>query len=342
MARPSHPRRHSAAPAVLPSNRSTTPAAHPSGRSAAPRRAFGDPVAAPVATPAYEAPPLTNRVNLLLPLHVVMPDQWIMDAGKIVFHTVGDTGGVNDGAAQQTLIAHAMQAQVEAVADSAKPAFFYNLGDVVYFNGQSSDYSWQFYEPYQFYQPYIFAIAGNHDGDIRTRRNDPPVIEPTLTGFMSNFCDDSPREIQPYHRDTMTQPYVYWTLDAPFVTIIGLYSNIDGDLDGRGGFEQKPLAARPADRRRETGQVLGGSGSPSTLLSGPAARRFARYPIGPGPRRRRYGQGAGRCVLRPRPQLPTVHASRQRPRPTLRRRRGGRLCSLPEGDAQAANQPGQR
>jgi hypothetical protein len=168
-----------------------------------------------------------------------MPDQWIVDAGKLVFHTVGDTGGVNDGAAQQTLIAHAMQAQVEAVADSDKPAFFYNLGDVVYFNGQSSDYSWQFYEPYQFYQPHIFAIPGNHDGDIRTRRNDPPVTEPTLTGFMSNFCDDSPREIQPYHRDTLTQPYVYWTLDAPFVTIIGLYSNIDGTLDGRGGFEQK-------------------------------------------------------------------------------------------------------
>jgi 3',5'-cyclic AMP phosphodiesterase CpdA len=132
-----------------------------------------------------------------------------------------------------------MQAQVDAAADSDKPAFFYNLGDVVYFNGQSSDYSWQFYEPYQFYQPHIFAIAGNHDGDIRTRRNDPPVTEPTLTGFMNNFCDDSPRVIQPYHRDTMTQPYVYWTLDAPFVTIIGLYSNIDGNLDGRGGFEQK-------------------------------------------------------------------------------------------------------
>jgi hypothetical protein len=214
-------------------------AAHPSGRRAAPRRAFGDPVAAPVANPPYEAPPFTNNVNLLLPLHVIMPDQWILDAGKLVFHTVGDTGGVNDGAAQQTLIAHAMQAQVEAVADSDKPAFFYNLGDVVYFNGQSSDYSWQFYEPYQFYQPHIFAIAGNHDGDIRTRRNDPPVTEPTLTGFMNNFCDNSPREIQPYHRDTMTQPYAYWSLDAPFVTIIGLYSNIDGTLDGRGAFEQK-------------------------------------------------------------------------------------------------------
>jgi 3',5'-cyclic AMP phosphodiesterase CpdA len=30
---------------------------------------------------------------------------------------------------------------------------------------------------------------------------------------------------------TMIQPNVYWTLEAPFVTIIGLYSNISGELD---------------------------------------------------------------------------------------------------------------
>jgi hypothetical protein len=217
----------------------TAYAPHPSGRQATPRRAFGNPVAAAVPNPAYEAPPFTNKVNLLLPIHVIMPDQWIADAGKIVFHSVGDTGGVSDGAVQQTSIAHVMQAQVDAAAATEKPAFFYNLGDVVYFNGQSSDYSWQFYEPYQFYQPHIFAIAGNHDGDIRTRRNDPPVTEPSLTGFMDNFCDDRPREIQPYHRDTMTQPYVYWALDAPFVRIVGLYSNVDGTLDASGGFEQR-------------------------------------------------------------------------------------------------------
>src|SRR5437764_785126 len=33
----------------------------------------------------------------------------IKAAKKIVFHTVGDTGGIRDGAAQQTLIAEAMQ-----------------------------------------------------------------------------------------------------------------------------------------------------------------------------------------------------------------------------------------
>src|SRR5215467_13369823 len=34
----------------------------------------------------------------------------IKNAKKLVFHTVGDTGGIRDGAAQQTLIAEAMEA----------------------------------------------------------------------------------------------------------------------------------------------------------------------------------------------------------------------------------------
>ena len=37
----------------------------------------------------------------------------------------------------------------------------------------------------------------------------------------------------------MTQPYVYWTLNAPFVTIIGLYSNVEGSLDARGRNDQQ-------------------------------------------------------------------------------------------------------
>jgi 3',5'-cyclic AMP phosphodiesterase CpdA len=37
----------------------------------------------------------------------------------------------------------------------------------------------------------------------------------------------------------MTQPYVYWTLDAPLLSIIGLYSNVEGTLDARGTFEQQ-------------------------------------------------------------------------------------------------------
>ena len=37
----------------------------------------------------------------------------------------------------------------------------------------------------------------------------------------------------------MTQPYCYWVMDAPFVTIIGLYSNVEGSLDARGRMDQQ-------------------------------------------------------------------------------------------------------
>jgi len=115
---------------------------------------------------------------------------------------------------------------------------YYNLGDVVYFNGQSNLYPSQFYEPYQNYHGTIFAIAGNHDGDTSTRPGDPVDTEPSLFGFMRNFCDTASHHDSPY-RPTMTQPYVYWTLETPFATIIGLYSNVDGTLDARGTSEQQ-------------------------------------------------------------------------------------------------------
>ena len=123
-----------------------------------------------------------------------------------------------------------MEQQIQNPGVNGSPAFFYHLGDVVYFNGISTDYPSQFYDPYQFYPATIFAIAGNHDGDTHVRQNDPTDPEPSLTGFHRNFCDSAPHHASPY-RDTMTQPYIYWTLDTPLATFVGLYSNIDGSLD---------------------------------------------------------------------------------------------------------------
>ena len=104
----------------------------------------------------------------------------------------------------------------------------------------------------QGYHAPIFAIAGNHDGDTRTRPGDPVDTEPSLFGFMRNFCDTTSHHDSPY-RPTMTQPYVYWVLEAPFVSIVGLYSNVDGTLDARGTSEQlqwfeKQIANVPNDR----------------------------------------------------------------------------------------------
>jgi hypothetical protein len=217
------------------------------------RRAVGEPVANEKEPLRFEPPPPPSVQNFTLSLDVVDPQAAAAAAanGKLVFHCVGDTGGIH-GEATQTAVADAMEAQIQAADDTSKAAFLYLVGDIVYFNGVSNLYKWQFYEPYQYYPSPIFAIPGNHDGDTNVRPGDPPDPEPSLTGFMLNFCDTSPRPAQ--YRTTMTQPYVYWTLLTPLVTIIGLYSNVEGSLDPRGGSDQETwltsqLEAAPLDKK---------------------------------------------------------------------------------------------
>jgi hypothetical protein len=98
---------------------------------------------------------------------------------------------------------------------------------VVYYDGEGNSYYDQFYEPYLHYAAPIFAIPGNHDGDVAipSAGQTPP---PSLAGFMVNLCSASP-VVEPDARDVprqaMTQPNCYWTLEAPLLTIIGLYTN---------------------------------------------------------------------------------------------------------------------
>ena len=173
-------------------------------------------------------------------METVLPDEAkaAVDTDSLVFHSVGDTGGIHSTEIEEA-ISDAMDKQISEaqIKKQAIPAFYYNLGDVVYWNGQSYFYSSQFYEPYQYYHATIFAIAGNHDGDTNIHPGDPPDPEPSLFGFMRNFCHTTSHHDSPY-RPTVTQPYVYWLLNTPFATIIGLYSNIDGMLDARGTSEQ--------------------------------------------------------------------------------------------------------
>jgi hypothetical protein len=208
-------------------------------RFAKTRRPPLEPISNPKNNPHFEKPPITNNVNLTLPLRVIIPDvaAAAASAKTLVFHAIGDSGGIH-GDDVQGAVAEAMEAQIKSANAPHKPAFLYHLGDVVYFNGQSELYGAQFYEPYQYYPAPIFAIPGNHDGDTRVRKGDEPDTEPSLFGFTENFCAPQPHQISPY-RATMTQPYVYWTLDAPLVSIIGLYSNVEGTLDARGTFEQQ-------------------------------------------------------------------------------------------------------
>ena len=203
------------------------------------RRPTGDPVAELKQITRFEPIPHPAPQQLAVPFSVFDPQasEDAETAGKLVFHCVGDVGGVN-GTATQEAVATAMEEQLSSADKNAVPAFLYIVGDVVYYNGQQRLYKTEFYEPYQYYQKLIFAIPGNHDGDTHVRQNDPPDTEPSLYGFFQNFCDTAPHHASPY-RMTMTQPYPYWTLEAPFVTIVGLYSNVEGSLDARGRWDQQ-------------------------------------------------------------------------------------------------------
>lgn len=146
--------------------------------------------------------------------------------GKIVFHTVGDTGGIKHGEAQMA-VASAMKNDLAA---ENSPSFFYHLGDVVYYNGEPSEYYSQFYEPYDHYQAPILGIPGNHDGD--------PVDanQTSLDGWVQFFMTEQPH-IDPISMDaprvTMSLPNVYYTVECPFVNIVGMYTNVPehGSID---------------------------------------------------------------------------------------------------------------
>lgn len=166
----------------------------------------------------------------------------INTAGKIVFHAVGDTGAAKVSKVQTaaTAIAHEAAVADAMVADIQNggangPAFFFHLGDVIYNFGEAQYYYDQFYEPYREYDRPIFAIPGNHDGMVFGSSSAAPQV-PTLAAFLTNFCgaapDPSP-DAPSISRTVMTQPGVYFTLDAPFVSIIGLYSNV---MDTGGGI----------------------------------------------------------------------------------------------------------
>jgi hypothetical protein len=161
----------------------------------------------------------------------------IQKAGKIVFHAVGDTGAAKVTRTQtaataighETAVADAMGAEI----GTQGAAFFFHLGDIIYNFGEAQYYYDQFYEPYRNYDRPIFAIPGNHDGMVFGQGSAAPQV-PTLAAFLTNFCAATPGpspDAGGVMRTAMPQPGVYFTLDAPFVSIIGLYSNV---LDGPG------------------------------------------------------------------------------------------------------------
>jgi hypothetical protein len=241
-------------------------------------RAFGDPdltpdnfssfsqqeidadSAAKALTQLEAIPPVRSTTPMDLSLVIgANATQAIQSSGKITFHTVGDTGGIHSPQFQFA-VADAMAADVSSGA-----AFWYHLGDVVYYFGQEQYYFEQFYDPYRDYNAPIFAIPGNHDGVVFKGESGN-----SLDAFIANFCTPQPTrspDSQGAVRTTMDQPGVYFTLNAPFVKFIGLYSNtgeggtegvISGPVVGNAQllFLEQQLAAAKAERASGQGRAL--------------------------------------------------------------------------------------
>lgn len=164
----------------------------------------------------------------------------VEQAGQIVFHAVGDTGSVK-GPTSQSLVADKMVSDFTEDDPADEPTFFFHIGDVVYNFGEAQYYYEQFYDPYRDYPAPIIAIPGNHDGEIYA--GDP---QPTLDAFLRNFCSASPEhtpEATGLVRTSMIAPGVFFTLEAPFVRILGLYSNVleDPGVISSEGVKSSPV-----------------------------------------------------------------------------------------------------
>jgi hypothetical protein len=166
---------------------------------------------------------------------------------KMVFHVVGDTGGVKDAEFQNNVAAQMIAHLTGTKGD--KPQFCYHVGDVVYFTGMKDDYYSQFYEPYAHYDIPILSIPGNHDGEV-----DDPTAQTSLDGWVDYFMQANP-DVDPISKDAprvqMNLPNVYWTLVTPFATIIGMYTNVPegGSIDStQQQWVTHEFATAPKDR----------------------------------------------------------------------------------------------
>jgi hypothetical protein len=150
----------------------------------------------------------------------------IEHAEKIIFHSIGDSGASNAGKyANELRVGDQVTLDTASSSDDERAAFLFHLGDVVYNFGEAQYYYDQFYDAFRNYPAPIFAIPGNHDSFIvpGTKPGQTP-----LDTFQRNFCSKQnviTPEAGSLHRTAMIQPGVYFTLDAPFVRIIGLFSN---------------------------------------------------------------------------------------------------------------------
>ena len=171
----------------------------------------------------------------------------------IIFDMIGDSGATT---ASKDVGEKAVGDMLAQHSRDQRPAFCFHVGDVVYFYGEKQFYYGQFADVFRDYPAPIFAIPGNHDGITY----DESMV--SLDAFQQAFCSKRPSHWDGFGgitRTTMTQPGVFFSLDAPLVSIIGLYSNCGESLgwldDQQYAFLQAQLE-RLKQKRAETGQVV--------------------------------------------------------------------------------------
>jgi predicted phosphodiesterase len=213
--------------------------------------------------PAPRVQPPVFDLGAVLPADALAQMQ---AAGKLVFHAVGDTGGIIQPAPQLAVADGMCTDLAGKTYATGLPAFLLHLGDVVYYFGQQRYYPEQFYDPYRNYDAPIFAIPGNHDGVMYSKE----PVSYSLQPFVDNFCTPAPKPGAPsFARTTMIQPGVYFVLTAPFVRFIGLYSNTGESVGVLGNTQigedqiafltqqlSAALAARQADPQSRNPQAL--------------------------------------------------------------------------------------
>jgi hypothetical protein len=205
--------------------------------------------------PFQPLPPPNGPAPYRFDLSQLLPaaDIATIEKGTLVFHTVGDTG--DHRGQQQDFVAALMTQDAQSLPSNRKPAFYYHLGDIVYFAGDISMYGDNFYQTYRNYPSFIVAIPGNHDCQPDDPLDGP--VDPNkvpLDGFVQNFMSKDPEQLGSLktgaNRTQLNLPNVYWTFTTPWATIIGLFSNV-GETEGEihqdqiDWFQQELTAANP-------------------------------------------------------------------------------------------------
>jgi len=92
--------------------------------------------------PWRDLPPPTGLPPFHMSLDSILsPDAiaLITSSGKMVFHSVGDTGGVNTPTQVDNVVTY-MESDFSGNDVTTHPSFFYHLGDVVYCCGELANY----------------------------------------------------------------------------------------------------------------------------------------------------------------------------------------------------------